>query len=129
LSSTVSCAICSSSPSDQLEAGVDVAPPRVGELQAVEQFAAGKTEQIADRAWVAEGDQRRVNAVLQCGAVADQVQPEPRQLTLAADRRIREPDRRHQIAPRQLGQHARVDLVGLARQRRQPLDAMKERAS
>jgi hypothetical protein len=71
---------------------------------------------------VAEGDQRRVNAVLQRRAVPDQVQPEPRQLTLAADRRIRKPDRRHQIAPRQLGQNARVDLVGLARQRRQPLD-------
>ena len=34
-------------------------------------------------------------------------------------------DRRHQITPGQLGQHPGVDLVGLARQRREPLDLLR----
>jgi hypothetical protein len=48
---------------DQPQADVDVAPPRVGDLKAVEQLAAGVTEQIADRARVTKGDQRGVDAV------------------------------------------------------------------
>jgi hypothetical protein len=39
---------------DQPQADVDVLPPRVRELQAVEQLAAGVTEQIRDRARVPE---------------------------------------------------------------------------
>jgi hypothetical protein len=39
---------------DQLQANVDVRAPRVGDLQAVEQLAAGVTEQIRDRARVPE---------------------------------------------------------------------------
>src|SRR5688500_4767193 len=35
---------------DQLEARVDVAPPRVGDRQAVEQVAAGQAEQVGHRA-------------------------------------------------------------------------------
>jgi hypothetical protein len=61
----------------------------VGDLEAVEQVAAGVPEQIGDRAGVAESDQRRVDAVLQRGAVAHQVQPEARQLALTADARVR----------------------------------------
>ena len=105
---------------DELQADVDVAPPRVGDCEAVEQLAAGKTEQIRDRARVTEGDERRVDAVLQRRAMAHQVQPKARQLAFAADRRVGQPDRGHQIAPRQLGQHPGVDAVGLAGQRRQP---------
>jgi hypothetical protein len=43
-------------------------------------------EQIRDRARVTEGDQRGVDAVLQRGAVANQVQPKARELALTADR-------------------------------------------
>jgi hypothetical protein len=110
---------------DQLQADVDVAPPWVGDLKAVEQLAAGETEEVGDRARVTEGDQRRVDAVLQRGAMAHRVQPEPGQLALTADARVGQPDRRHQIAPRQLGQHPGVDAVGLASQRRQPLDPLR----
>jgi hypothetical protein len=55
----------------------------------------------------------------------DQVQPPPRTLTLLAELGRRQPDRRYQIAGRQLREHARVDPVGLARQRRQPLDPLR----
>jgi hypothetical protein len=48
-----------------------------------------------------------------------------REISRSARRGARQPDRRHQIPQRQLGQHARVDLVGLARQRRQPLDPLR----
>jgi hypothetical protein len=58
----------------------------------------------------AEGDQRGVDAVLQRGAVAHQVQPEARELALAADARVGQPNLRHEIAGRQGGQHTRVDL-------------------
>jgi hypothetical protein len=110
---------------DQLEAGVDVPTPRVGDRQAIEQIAAGMAEQIRHRTRVPEGDQRGVDAVLQRGAVADQVEPEPGQLALAPDARVGQPDRGHQIAPRQPGQHPRVDAVGLASQRRQALDLLR----
>src|SRR4051794_35121375 len=60
--------------------------------------------------------------VLQRRAVTDQMQAKTRELALAADARVRQPDLRDEIARRQRGQHARVDLVGLARQRRQALD-------
>src|SRR3954452_9878423 len=61
-------------------------------------------------------------AVLQRRAMADQVQPIAGELALAADARVRQPDLPYQITRRQRGQDARVDLVGLARQRRQTLD-------
>jgi hypothetical protein len=125
LSSELSEAICSSSSFDQLEARVDVAPPRVGDRHPVEQLAAGEPEQIADRARMTERHQRRVDPVLQRRAVTHQMEPVARQLTLAPDRRLGQPNRRHEIAPRQLRQNARVDLVGLASQRREPLDLLR----
>ena len=51
----------------------------------------------------------------------DQVQPEARLLTLPAHPRIRQPDRRHQIPLREHREDPGIDLVGLARQRRQTL--------
>jgi hypothetical protein len=63
-----------------------------------------------------------MNPVLELHAVADEMQPPAGTLTLGAHLRIGQPDRRHQIAPAKLGEHPRVDAVGLARQRRQPLD-------
>jgi hypothetical protein len=71
---------------------------------------------------VPEGDQRRVDAVLEHRAVLDQMHPKARLLTLAPDPRVGQPDLRHQVTLRQHGQHPRVDLVGLAGQRRQALD-------
>ena len=55
----------------------------------------------------------------------DQMQPEARALALTALPKRRQPDRGHQVAARELGQHPRVDAVGLARQRRQPLDLLR----
>ena len=110
---------------DQLNARPHVTEPRLGEIQAGEQPPATGTEQVRHRDLMAERDQRRVHPVLEDRAVLDQVQPPPRALTLLAELGRRQPDRRHQIPERQLRQHARVDPVGLARQRRQPLDPLR----
>jgi hypothetical protein len=59
-----------------------------------------------------------VHALLQAGAVTDEVQPPARPFALGAHLRVGQPDRRHQIAARELGQHPGVDPVGLAGQRR-----------
>jgi hypothetical protein len=88
-------------------------------------YAPGSTVQVRHRDLMAERDQRRVDAVLEDRAVLDQMQPPPRALTLLAELGRRQPDRRHQIAERQLRQHPRVDPVGLARQRRQALDPLR----
>ena len=66
-----------------------------------------------------------MDAVFEHRAVLDQVQPEARRLALAADAPVGQPDRRHQVTMREHRQHPRVDLVGLARQRRQTLDLLR----
>jgi hypothetical protein len=66
-------------------------------------------------------EQDRVHALLQARAVSDEMQPPPRSLALGAHARIGQPDRRHQIAPCELGQHPGVDPVGLAGEWRQSL--------
>jgi hypothetical protein len=66
-----------------------------------------------------------MDAVLERRAMPHQVQPKTRQFTLAPDSRVGQPDRRHEIAVRERRQHPRVDLVGLAGQRRQPLDPLR----
>jgi hypothetical protein len=59
---------------DEPQADLDVASPRLGDLQAAQEFAAGVAEQVADRARPAEGDQRAVDAILRARAVTYQVQ-------------------------------------------------------
>jgi hypothetical protein len=110
---------------DQHEARFDVIQPGLGHLEAREQLTAGDTEQVGDRARLAERDQSRVDAVLEARAMTHQVQAKARELALTAHLRVGQPDRRHQVTKRELGQHARVDLVGLARQRREPLHALR----
>jgi len=65
-----------------------------------------------------------MDPALQGGLVLDQVQPEAGELTLLADARIRQPDRRHQVAVTEHRKDLRVDLVGLACQRRETLDLL-----
>ena len=55
-------------------------------------------------------------------AMAYQMEAEAGPLALSAYPRGRQPDRRHQVAARQLGQHVGVDAVGLGRQRGDALD-------
>src|SRR5207249_1031444 len=105
---------------DQLQTRGEGARPWLRQLEPVEQVAAGDAEQIGDRTRLAVGEQDRVHALLEAGAVTDEMQPEARPLPLGTDGRIGEPDRRHQITTRQLGEHPGVDPVGLARQRCQP---------
>jgi hypothetical protein len=57
--------------------------------------------------------------------VADEVQSPPRPLPLGAHSRVGQPDRRHELAAREFGQHPGVDAIGLARQRRQPLHLLR----
>jgi hypothetical protein len=66
-----------------------------------------------------------VHALLQAGAVADEMQPPACPLALGADARVGQPDRRHQLAAGQLGQHPGVDAVGLAGRRRQALQLLR----
>ena len=72
-----------------------------------------------------ERHQLEMHPVLQSRPVADQMQPQAGPLTLSAPSGRGQPDRRHQIAARQLGEHPRVDPVGLARKRRQALDLLR----
>jgi hypothetical protein len=72
-------------------------------------------------------EQHRVHALLQARAVAHQVQPPTRTLALSAHHRIGQPDRRHQIATGELGQHPGVDPVGLAGQRCETLHLLRVR--
>jgi hypothetical protein len=57
------------------------------------------------------------DAVHRRGAHRDEVHPPPQSLAQRAILQRRDPQLGHQITAAQLGQHARVDLVGLARQR------------
>src|SRR2546421_5030546 len=65
-----------------------------------------------------------MDPALQRRLVLDEVQPEAGELTLLADARIGQPDRRHQVAVGEHRQKLRVDLVGLACQRRETLDLL-----
>jgi hypothetical protein len=66
-------------------------------------------------------EQDGVHALLQARAVADEMQPPAGPFALGAHLRVGQPDRRHQVASGELGQHPGVDPVGLAGQRRQSL--------
>jgi hypothetical protein len=57
--------------------------------------------------------------------VADEVQAPARSLALATHALVRQPDRRHQVAAGELGEHPGVDAVGLARERCEPLDLLR----
>jgi hypothetical protein len=102
----------------------DPRAPRLREIEPREQLAPLAAEQVGHRAAVPEGQKLGVNAMLQRAALGDQEQPPARALTLGAQLKRRQPDRRDQIEARQLGQHPRVDAVGLARQRPQALDLL-----
>jgi hypothetical protein len=110
---------------DHRDCRQDPGPPRLWEIQAREPLAAAAAEEVGYRAAVPEGQQLGMNAVLQRAALADQEQPKAGPLTLGAQLEGRQPDRRHEIDARQLGQHPRVDAVGLARQRPQALDLLR----
>jgi hypothetical protein len=88
-------------------------------------FRALDSEQIGDRAGLCEVDQGRVDPVLKRRLVLDQMEAKAGQLALGPDPRVGQPDRRHQVALAQDRQHPRVDLVRLARQRRQPLHPLR----
>ena len=53
------------------------------------------------------------------------MQPPARALALGAHLRIRQPDRRHQVAAGELGEHPGVDPVGLAGERCEPFHLLR----
>src|ERR1700737_1100381 len=65
-----------------------------------------------------------MDPALQRGLVLDQVQPEAGELTPLADARVGPPDRGPQVAMTEHRKNLRVDLVGLACQRRETLDLL-----
>jgi len=72
-------------------------------------------------------EQDGVHALLQARAVADEVQPPAGAFAFATHGGVGQPDRRHQLAARELGQHPSVDAVGLAGERRQPFHLLRVR--
>jgi hypothetical protein len=112
---------------DQPQARVDRALPGLRQSEPSEQLAAADAEEIGDGAGFAVREQDRVHALLQARAVADEVQAPARSLALSTHKRIGQPDRRHQIPPRQLGQHPGLDAIGLTRERREPLHLLRVR--
>ena len=50
---------------DQMQRDINRLPPRLGQIEPLQQLAAGEAEQIRDRAGLAEVDQRRVDPLLQ----------------------------------------------------------------
>jgi hypothetical protein len=89
-------------------------------VQAAQELTSLHAEQVRHRAAMPEREQLGVDAVLQRAAFANQEQPSARAFALLALLKGRQPDRRYEITARQLGQHPRVDTIGLARQRREP---------
>jgi len=109
---------------DQSQAGLERPLPRLRQCQPGEQPAAADTEEIGDGAGLTVREQDGVHPLLQARAVTDEVQPPTRSLPLCAHQRIGQPDRWHQVTPRELGQHPGVDPVGLAGQRCEALDLL-----
>jgi len=62
-----------------------------------------------------------MDAVLERGAVAHEVEAEAGPLAFRADVGVGQPDRRHELPTSELGEHPGVDLVRLRRQGRQAL--------
>jgi hypothetical protein len=102
---------------DQREGSRDVPAPGLRHHVARQQRAAADAEEVTDGTGDAVGEEPRVDAVLETGALADEVQAKARPLAFGADRRVGQPDRRHEVPARELGEHARVDAVGLAGER------------
>jgi hypothetical protein len=110
---------------DQAEARFERALPRLRQGEPGEQLTTADTKQVGDRAGLAVREQDGMHALLQARTVADQVQPPARPLPLGAHEWIGQPDRRHQIAARELGQHPGIDAVGFARERGQALHLLR----
>ena len=69
---------------DQAQARLDVSLPWLGKLEPFEQSASGDAEKLGDRTGLSVCEQKRVDAVLQARAVADEVKPPASALALPA---------------------------------------------
>src|SRR5215218_9367915 len=82
---------------DQAQAGLERALPRLGQAEAGEELAAAEAKQIGNWAGLAVREQDSVDALLQAGAVADEVEAPARALALGSHERVGQPDRRHEV--------------------------------
>src|SRR6266545_543891 len=105
---------------NQGEARSDGRGPRLGQAEALQQHSAGGAEEVAERVGDAVLEEDRVHAVLERGAVLDEMEPEAGPLALSPDLWIGQPDLGHELEAGELGQHPGIDRVGLAGQRRDP---------
>src|SRR4029453_15064595 len=78
---------------DQAQAGLERALPRLRATAPNEQLAAADTEEVGDGAGLAVGEQDRVHALLQAGAVTHEVQAPARPPPRAAHERVGQPAR------------------------------------
>jgi hypothetical protein len=67
---------------DQAQARPQRARPGLGQRQPLQQPAPGQAEEVGDRAGLAVCEQERVHALLEAGAMADEVEPETGPLPL-----------------------------------------------
>jgi hypothetical protein len=107
---------------DEAEARGEGRCPRLGDGQAGEERPAPDAERVRHRDRMAEGDERRVDPVLQRRPVANEAEPEAGPLALGPVRRVGQPDRRHELTPGELGENPGIDPVGLGRERGEALD-------
>ena len=98
---------------DEPQGRLDVTSPGLFELEAIEQLAAADAEEVRDRTGVAEGHEAGVDPVLESRAVLDEMEAEAGPYTISAHGRVGQPDRRHEVAPGELGQHPGVDAIFL----------------
>src|SRR5439155_4002217 len=61
---------------DQTQARLDRAGPGLGQRQPLQERAAGDAKQVGDGAGLAMREQQCVDALLETGAVADEMEPE-----------------------------------------------------
>ena len=102
---------------DEAQAGHEVGPPWLRDGQPSQELPTGDAEQIRDRHRMAEGHERGVDAVLERCAMADKWSRKRARSRSARTPGVGQPDLRHQVPTGQLGQHPRIDLVGLGGQR------------
>lgn len=96
-------------------------PRRLWDVEAGKDLTAAETKQVRDGARLAEGQQRRVDAVLEHRSMANEMEAKPGPFPLGPHPRCGEPDRGHRVATAEFGEQVGVDLVGLGGQWRDAL--------
>ena len=107
---------------EQAQARLDGAAPGLGQEDPLEERAPTRAEEVGDGTGRPEGDQGLMDAVLERGPVASEMETKAGPLALGAYGGSGKPDGGHELAPAELRQHPGVDAVGLAGKGSEALD-------